>query len=143
MSFVKIMVHSVWGVTNRESLLASDRKIEMLNHIRENAKKKDIFIDRINGHEDHLHALISLGAVQNISTVMQLIKGESSKWANESTLLEKKFGWADKFYATSVSESQLNFVRAYIDNQEQHHKNINFQHECEEFMKRFGFEKLG
>jgi putative transposase len=142
MSFVKIMVHSVWGVTNRERHLVSDRKAEMLNHIRENAKKKDIFIDRINGHQDHLHALINLGAVQNISTVMQLIKGESSKWANECSLFEKKFGWADKFYAASVSESQLNFVRAYIDNQERHHEKVTFQ-QCNEFMKRFGFEELG
>lgn len=55
----------------------------MWEHIRANARQKGIFIDFINGHEDHCHCLISLGPDQTIQKTMQLIKGESSFWMNK------------------------------------------------------------
>lgn len=50
----------------------------MWQHIMDNARDKGIYIDFINGYTDHCHCLISLGSEQNISKIMQLIKGESA-----------------------------------------------------------------
>jgi hypothetical protein len=33
-----------------------------------------------------------------------------------------KFEWADEYFAVSISESQLDKVREYIKNQEEHHQ---------------------
>ena len=44
-------------------------------HIKDNGKIKGIFIDFVNGYEDHCHCLVSLGTEQTLSKVMQLIKG--------------------------------------------------------------------
>ncbi len=137
MSFVRIMVHCVWATKCREKILLEEQRRLLITHINENAKKKDIFIDTINGYTDHLHSLISLGADQSISKVMQLIKGEASHWANNGRLFHSTLEWADEYYAASVSESQLQKVRAYIANQEEHHKKITFQEEYDEFIKSF------
>ena len=116
----------------------------MIDHIKENARIKNIFIDTINGYTEHLHAIVSLGASQNISEVMQLIKGEAAFWINnKTTLLTPKFEWADEYFAVSISESQLDKVRAYIKNQEEHHKKQTFQQEYDEFITKYGFTKLG
>ncbi len=120
MSYIKIMVHCVWGTKNRESILVSGQREELFKHIRENAITKEIYIDTIGGYNDHIHCLISLGAEQNISKVVQLMKGESSFWANKNKLFGLNLEWAEDYFAASVSESSLDKVRDYIKNQEEH-----------------------
>ena len=139
MPYIKIFVHTVWATKHRHPYL-SDIKQQVIKHIRENAKEKNIFIDHINGYYEHLHCLISLHADQNIATIMNLLKGESSFWINKQKLTRDKFGWQDEYFAVSVSESQLETVRRYIRNQEHHHKKKTFQQEYDEFMKNYGFE---
>ena len=119
---------------NRHPFLTKEARKKLIKHIRENAKVKNIFIDRINGQTDHLHCLMWLNADMSIAKAMQLIKGESAFWANKEQLTESKFEWANEYYAASVSESALDAVRKYIDNQEEHHKEIPFTQECDEFL---------
>ena len=103
---------------------------------------KGLFIDFVNGHKEHCHCLVSLGAEQTISKVMQLIKGESAFWFNKQGLINNKLEWQDEYFAISVSQSLLNQVREYIKNQEDHHKNKTFQQEYDEFILRHGFQKF-
>lgn len=137
------MVHAVWGTKNREPILTRELRTTIIKHIRENAKTKEIHIDRLNGYTDHLHCLLSLNADMSISKAMQLIKGESAFWINKQKLTKSKFEWADEYFAVSVSESMLDKVRAYIDGQEEHHKKKTFQQEYEEFIKSYNFRSQG
>ena len=143
MSFVKIMIHAVWGTKNREPILTKEIRGKVIDHIKQNAKTKDIYIDRLNGHNDHLHCLFGLNADMSISKAMQLIKGESAFWINKEKITKSKFEWADEYFAVSVSESMLGKVRVYIDGQEEHHKKITFQQEYDEFIKQYNFPGQG
>ncbi len=130
----------MFSTKNREPFLHSPEiRKKVWGHIKENALKKGIFIDFINGYSDHCHCLISLGSDQTISKVMQLIKGESSFWINKNKLCQGKFEWQDEYFAVSVSESMVNRVRNYIKNQEEHHSRKTFQEEYEEFIVKYGF----
>ena len=141
MSYVKIMIHSVWGTKNRSSLINPSAKNKLLNHIRENAKKQGIFIDTINSQPDHVHCLFALNATMSVSTALNLIKGEASRWANKERIIKPKLEWADEYFAASVSESQLPKVRQYILNQDEHHRKVTFQQEFNNFMKGYGLNK--
>ena len=105
-------------------------------------KPKGFSIDFVNGHKEYCHCLVSSGAEQTISKVMQLIKGESACWFNKQGLINNKLQWQDEYFAISVSQSLLNQVREYIKNQEDHHKNKTFQQEYDEFILRHGFQKF-
>jgi REP element-mobilizing transposase RayT len=135
MSFVRIWLHCVWATKNRTPYLKDGVRIEVLTHIIENSKAKNIHIDCINGHYQHLHALISLGSTQNISDVMHKIKGESSYWINKNLLTEPKFGWQDDFYCVSIGVPQLGTIRKYIHNQEGHHAIVNWEEEFDVLIK--------
>jgi putative transposase len=111
-------------------------------HIIDNCAEKDIFLKTINGYTDHIHCLISLGKDQNIAKISQLIKGESSYWINQNNLTSEKFGWQDDYFAVSVSESQLEAVTKYIQNQEQHHLKKSFADEADEFMTKYGWQVI-
>ncbi len=143
MPFVKVYIHFVWSTKNREPNLNSRvLRTEVWNHIRDNAKKKNIFIDHINGYADHCHCLISLGIDQTIQKTIQLIKGESSFWINKNKLTQGKFEWQDEYFAVSVSESMIGKVREYIRSQEEHHLRKTFQEEYDEFIIKYGFERF-
>ena len=139
MSYIKIMVHCVWGTKNRSPILLAVKRNQLIVHIKENARMKNIFIDSIGGYHDHLHCLVSLGADQSIAKVMQLIKGESSFWANSEKIMPQKLEWTEDYFAASVNEASLITVRNYIKNQEEHHLNISFKQEYENFIRNYGF----
>ena len=140
MSFVKIWVHLVFATKNREHLLTKGIRYDLYKHIMQNCKAKDIFLQAINGYTDHIHCLISLGKDQSISKISQLIKGESSFWINKNNLTPEKFIWQDDYFAISVSESQVQTVINYIQNQETHHSKKSFDDEVEEFMSKYGWK---
>ena len=127
MPFVSVYIHFVWSTKNRGPYLETKEiRDAMWQHIRDNGKAKGIFIDFVNGHQEHCHCLVSLGAEQTISKVMQLIKGESAFWFNKQNFIKDKLEWQDEYFAVSVSQSALNTVRNYIKNQEEHHKKKHF-----------------
>jgi putative transposase len=139
--YIRIWIHLIWSTKNRERIINKEIKNKLLNHIGENAKSKNIYIDFINSEPEHVHATISLGSDQTISKVAQLIKGESSNWINKHKLLSGHFEWQDEYIALSISESQINKVRDYIKNQEEHHRKKSFAEEYEEFIEKYGFNK--
>jgi putative transposase len=143
MPFIKIYIHFVWSTKNRYPFLSTpDLRKSMWKHIRENAKKKGIFIDFVNGYQEHCHCLVSLGDNQTIRQIMQLIKGESSHWINKEGMLKEQFEWQDEYFAVSVSESNIARLRNYIKNQEDHHSRKTWEVEYNELIDKFGFQKF-
>ncbi len=141
MSWVRVFVHAVFATKNRYPYLENiDIRNKVIDHIKENAKSKSIWIDQIGGYSDHLHCLISLNRELSIKDTMRLIKGESSFWINKSNLLREKFSWQDDYWMVGVGESHLVQVRNYIINQEAHHNTNTFNQEIDLFMKKHGWE---
>ena len=140
MPFVKVYIHFIWSTKNRETFLETNEiRNKVWFHIKENAIKKDIFIDFVNGYSQHCHCLVSLGVDQTMSKIMQLIKGESSFWINKEWLTKEKFEWQDEYYAVSVSESMIEKVRNYIKNQEVHHSLKSYDDEIDELFNCSSF----
>jgi len=138
----KNWVHLVFSTKNRKPFLHKEIRQNVFQHIRQNAEKKTIFLDTVNGYTDHAHCLISLNKNQSISETAQLIKGESSHWINQKKLITNHFMWQDDYWAVGVSESQVPAVRNYILNQENHHRKFSFEEEVEEFMKKYGWHYI-
>ena len=130
------MIHAVWGTKNREPILTRDLRRQVIDHMEANARTKRLYIDTLDGYVDHLHCLYGLNADMSISKSLQLMKGESSFWINKERLTKYKFEWADEYFAGSVSESMIPIVRAYIRNQEEHHRKKTFKEEYDEFIKK-------
>ena len=140
MSFIHIYVHFVWSTKNRTPFLIKNIRQDVFNHIRENAKTKNIHIDFINGYKDHVHCLVSLNDDLSIGKIAQLLKGESSFWINKNKLTKTKFGWQDEYFAIGVGDDKIQTVRNYIAKQEEHHNKATFAQEYDQFIERYGFD---
>lgn len=106
--------------------------------MRDNANKKGIHLDFINGYTDHCHCLISMDNQQSIQNIVQLLKGESSFWSNKINLTENKFSWQEEYWAASVDPKKLDIIRNYIKNQEEHHTKMSFGEEYDKLIKENG-----
>jgi REP element-mobilizing transposase RayT len=139
MSYVNIYVHLVWGTKYRQKILIGEKKLILISHIKENAIRQGIEIIEINGHSDHLHCILKLKPDQTISRVAQMIKGESSHWANTNNLFGSKLIWAKKYYAEALDKSNLPRIRNYISNQVNHHRKQTFTEKYLAFLKENDF----
>ena len=142
MSHTKIWIQAVWATKKYQDFLRKEIREDIFFHIKENSKTKGIEINFINGVTDHVHCLIQLTGDQCISKVIQLIKGESSRWINQNKITVRKFEWAHEYFAGSVSESGISRVRDYIRNQERHHAKRTFAEEYAEFLAKYGLKPM-
>lgn len=142
MPWIKVWLHFVWSTKDRAPLLTDEFRPRVFQHILENARNKNIYIDHINGYREHAHCLTSLGSDQTLQNIMQLIKGESSHWINQQGFLGSRFAWQDEYFVVSVNPGSLNSVRRYIANQEKHHQIRPFDEEFDDFVTRAGFQRF-
>ena len=124
----------VWTTKNRNAFLKRTVRPTVFKHILDNAQAKGIFVDSIGGGQEHVHLLISLGARQTIAEIAQLLKGEASFWINKEKLIQGMFKWQDEYYAASVGEDDLERVRQYIQNQDEHHRKKTFAEEYQKYV---------
>lgn len=142
MSLLKIWIHAMWAVKNRQPLLVDGTRETLENHIFETSRIKNIVIDTVGGCSDHIHCLLRLSNDQSPNMVLQLIKGESSLWINKKNLVNQKFEWEKEFIAVSIGESQVDQVREYIRNQVEVHTLKSFEEEYNEFITRYKIDNL-
>jgi putative transposase len=80
---------------------------------------------------DHIHLLLSIPPSVSLSKVIQYIKGKSGrKLLQEFEHLRKRYWgqhlWARGYFAVTVGNVNEQEVQQYIENQELHHKQDNF-----------------
>ena len=143
-SFTKVWIHGVFSTKDRIPIIKKDFENALYSYIQNLLENElDFRVKIINGMSEHLHILFLLNPNYALKDVFHRIKGSSSHWISQENFIKEKFAWQTGYSAFSVSESKLNDVEKYIQNQKEHHKKITFQDEYEAFMKKYGFNILG
>ena len=88
----------------------------------------------IGGVADHVHVLCNLTKKFPTAKVVEILKKDSSKFIK--TLGVPNFHWQDGYGLFGVSPSNLEAVRKYILDPEEHHKKETFQDEYLRILKR-------
>lgn len=137
-SFNKIWIHAIWATKERAPIIHSKVEHKIYSFISDQLRDQGCPVRIINGMPDHIHCLFLLSPQKSIADVIKQIKGSSSHFINQNNLIADKFAWQTGYAAYSVSESVVDRVFKYIQNQKQHHTKKSFQLEYEEFIKLFG-----
>jgi REP element-mobilizing transposase RayT len=140
-SFNKIWIHAIWATKDRMPLIQLNVENQIHQFISDQLREQDCPVRIINGMPDHIHCLFLLSPQKTISDVVKQIKGSSSHFINQQELIPEKFSWQTGYAAYSVSESVVNKVFEYIQNQKTHHQKKTFQQEYDEFIQLVGFNK--
>jgi putative transposase len=137
-SYSRVWLHLAWGTLERRPFLSRPIAAKVSAYLTEYASEKRIYMKINYVNRDHVHALLDLPARLAIDDMMQLVKGSSSHWINQSNLLPCKFAWGRGYGAFSVSHSGVGKVARYIATQEDHHRKRSFSDELKLLVERYG-----
>ncbi len=90
--------------------------------------------------EDHVHVLCGLHRTVTIAELVEKVKTNSSARIKEEGPALSSFHWQNGYGAFSVSQSNVEQVKAYIANQEEHHRKRSFQKEFRLMLERHGIQ---
>ena len=139
-TYTSLNYHIVFSTKNRELWLREDIRERLWPYLGGIARENGMKALEIGGVADHVHLLLSIPASMALSKAVQLIKGGSSHWMKETFPKVTGFAWQDGYGAFTVSQSQLDAVREYIRNQEEHHRTKSFAEEYRAFLERHQVE---
>jgi putative transposase len=139
-SFTNLLYHIVFATKQREPCLCKDVRTHVYAYMTGVIKKKGGIPFLINGIEDHVHILAKLRPDRPLSQVVCDIKAASSGWIHKEVADLPAFAWQTGYSAFTVSQSQMERVRNYIANQEEHHARMPFVDELRGLLKAHGYE---
>lgn len=137
-SLSMINLHLVFGIKREAPIINHDIRPELFSYMGGLLQKLNCLPIAINGPNDHVHLLFTLGRNIAISDVVEELKRNSSKWVKKIGPEYLSFYWQRGYGVFSVSPSKLGAVKNYILNQEKHHLVFSFQHECTAFLAAHG-----
>ena len=139
-TFTNLLYHIIFSTKNRIPLITKNLKEELYKYIGGIIRAEGGVQIEIGGIEDHIHILAKFKPTHSVSEMLNKIKSNSSKWANDHKMKYRRFGWQDGYAAFTVSESQAPIVAEYIRNQEEHHRKQTFQEELVALLERHGIK---
>ena len=139
-TYTQLHIQFVFAVKYRAALIQKPWKDELHQYITGIFQANDHKILQINSMPDHIHILVGMRPTQSISSLVQNVKTESSKWIKDRKFCAASFAWQSGYGAFSYSKSHVPDVIRYIQNQEAHHQKETFLDEYRHFLKVFEIE---
>jgi REP element-mobilizing transposase RayT len=138
-SFGSLHCHIVFSTKHRRPQIKPDVQPRLFEYIGGIVRNHSSALIAAGGMPDHVHLLVSVGRTLSVADLLRLVKSNSSGWIRDEWG-NADFSWQDGYAAFAVSVSNLDDVRAYLANQEQHHRRLSFQDEFRALLKRHDLE---
>jgi len=138
-TYTSLHYHLGWSTKERRNLIELAWKSRLHAWLGGAVREQGGVALAVGGMSDHVHVLAGLRATNCLADVMRVVKSESSEWIH-GELAAPLFEWQQGYFAVTVSPSQIDKVRKYVLNQEEHHRKKTFQEELMEFLQMAGIE---
>jgi REP element-mobilizing transposase RayT len=140
-SLSAVYIHLVFSTKERRPFLR-DRPIRQSLHTQLGAISKRLECPPllIGGVEDHVHLLCRFGRTIAQAEWVKELKRVSNVWLKTQGREFADFEWQGGYADFSVSQSNLDQVKEYIANQEEHHQKMTFQDELRALLQKHQIE---
>ena len=135
-----VIVHVIFSTKDCSLLLDAEIRPNLHAYLATVARNTDCEAYRVGGVADHVHLAIRLSRTVTIAALVETLKTASAKWLKSQSPGLAAFSWQRGYGCFSIGPSDLDALRAYIDDQENHHRTRTFQDEFRMFLKRYGVE---
>ena len=139
-SLSAVYVHLVFSTKERRPFLRDENMREATHrYLGGISKQLECPPIIIGGVEDHVHLLARFGRTVTQAEWVKELKRVSNLWVKEQYEISD-FEWQGGYAVFSVSPSNLERVKSYITNQQEHHRKMNFQDELRKLLTRHRLE---
>jgi putative transposase len=138
-SHARILVHLVFSTKDRRPFLNPELRTRLFAYLATILRDKECPALAVGGVADHVHLLFALSRKEAVADLVNVLKSASSKWIHSTYGADPviaQFGWQSGYGVFSVSESQSETVRKYVESQETHHAQLDYQDEYRTLLKR-------
>jgi putative transposase len=135
-SLARIGLHLVFSTKHREPLIVPEARPALFAYLAGTLNAIDCPALQVGGVADHVHLLFLLSKNMAPAKAVEEVKKESSKWAKQK--VHTRFFWQGGYGLFSVSASKEAAVPEYIKNQEEHHREMSYQDEVRDLMRKHG-----
>ncbi|HPF41796.1 MAG TPA: IS200/IS605 family transposase [Phycisphaerae bacterium] len=139
-SLAKLHIHLVFSTKDRQLMIDDAIRAPLHGYMAGILDQLGCCAVLINSVGDHVHVLFDLSRERSISDVTRNLKTGASKWIKTQGPAYRGFAWQAGYGAFAVSVSNIPEVRAYIENQQEHHRTRSFQDEFRLFLRRHNIE---
>ena len=139
-SLSKLYIHIIFHTKYNEPLIRPDVEDELFAYIGGIIKENQSQPIKINGIENHIHILAIMSKNIALSKFVEEIKRNSSRWIKTKGEHYQNFAWQGGYAGYSVSQSVVERVKKYIENQKEHHQKVTFKDEYEQFLQEYGVD---
>jgi REP element-mobilizing transposase RayT len=139
-TLTNLLYHIVFSTIHREPIITAPIRSDLYAYMGGIVRGEGGVLLEIGGMPDHVHLVTRFKSEPSVATMLKKIKSKSSQWLNDKPNRPGRFQWQTGYGAFTVSVSQLDVVRAYVQNQEQHHRRKTFQDEFRVLLDKHGIE---
>jgi putative transposase len=139
-SLARNLVHLVYSTKHREPWLTEEHRNALFAYQAGIYQQWESPALSIGGVDDHVHALFALSKNQPLKKIVEEVKKGSSKWMKSDGPRNQHFSWQSGYAGFSVSQSNVETVRRYIERQPEHHRRLGFQEELRVLFTRHEIE---
>jgi REP element-mobilizing transposase RayT len=136
-TYLSLHYHVVFGTKERLPMIDVAWQPRLHEYLGGTLRQLGGVPEAVGGVADHVHVLAGLRATHSLSEVVREMKKSSSAWVHQ-TVGGTRFAWQDGYAAFTVSATSREAVRAYIANQEEHHRRRSFREEVIEMLEKTG-----
>jgi len=131
-------LHLIWSTKERYPYFENTDIIKkVIVILKDICTQHEIYYKTGYINPEHVHLLVDLPVNLSIEKLLQYLKGISSHSINEVGLFNTRFSWSKRYAAFSVSNSEINSIIKYINNQKEHHKKVTFLDEWEHYIEKY------
>jgi putative transposase len=139
-SFTNLLYHIIFSTKERRPLITSAYEPRLYEYIGGIIKGTGGISLAINGAEDHVHVLAKLRPDRAISDVLRDLKSNATGWMHDVFPEVRDFSWQRGYGAFTVSQSNVEEVRRYLQRQKKHHQTVSSRDEFIRCLKANGIE---
>ena len=136
-SYTNLLYHIIYGTKERRPLIDDEFQPRLYDYLGGTMRGLKSTSLEIGGVEDHVHILAKLPPTIAVADSLEKLKANSSKWAKS---VRRGFSWQEGYSAFTVSESKVEIVRRYIQNQREHHAKVSFRDELIALLEAHGMK---
>ncbi len=139
-SLSAVYIHLIFSTKERYPYLRDQTlQADLHTYLGRVSKELDCPPIRVGGVEDHVHLLARFGRTITQAEWVKELKRVSNIWLKTESGLSE-FQWQAGYADFSVSASNLERVKKYIENQQNHHRRMGFQDEVRKLLTKHSIE---
>lgn len=137
-SYVRLRYHLVWSTKHRTPWIDPSWRPRLFAYIAGIVRNKGGELICGGGVRDHVHLYLECSTAVPLAHLVAAIKANSTRWIRDAIPGRSSFRWQAAYAAFTVTPRDDAALRAYIRDQELHHRERDFAAEYVGFLEAHG-----